>query len=194
MVRTIKCVCRTGVGVRQIAAAMGAFIAIVAHGGSAWAVLGETEAQLIRRYGEPDSVINVGKGKDDEGLAPAEKLMGWGRANPDYQVIACLIDGRSEREIYTLKREVNDPDDRVVQGVLRLNENGDEWLPAPAGVVNSINNLRGMKRLPSGKYLWRSRRDDSDAVILEDDPKKLEVSSQHWNKAWNKMLDAAKAR
>lgn len=154
-------------------------------GNPAFAVLGETEAELVERYGKPDAV-SVG----DEDLAPAEKVIGW--SSPDgYDVVACLIDGRSVREIYVLEEAVQGPVDATVKRLLNENADGDSWRVIPEEAMAGVNTLQAQlaelrgKTHPKWKYYYVQKRtqNQSRAFVLEDDPCHLEVHSEAWAKA-----------
>jgi hypothetical protein len=154
--------------------------AVVAlQGSTAFAVLGETEAELIKRYGKPDAVLN-------EDVAPAEKLIAWVNHPNFEQVIVCLINGESVREVFQLKQPVNDRQDKTVCRILEDNADGEKWQPLADEQMPGYNTLQRMKGAPALKYVWVRKSNDWKAFVLHDDPRHFEVNSSVWHEALSK--------
>lgn len=143
------------------------------------AALMDNEDDLIARYGDdyreshPDHAHLV---------APADKTMLW-EDLPDYEAYAHVFRGRSQCEVFTLKREITTRDDRVVQKILADNAGGEQWVPMPDEMMPGYNTLQSAKGQPEYKYLWKQKKSSRIAAVSKDQPSKLEISTEAWRDA-----------
>jgi hypothetical protein len=152
---------------------------LVALAKPAFAVLGETEAELVRRYGKPDNVL-VG----DKDLAPAEKVLAWS-SPANYEVIVFMIAGASVRELYTLKQIVKGKDNPVIKQLLNENNNKQAWIAVGDEKLPEVNVFQEMKKEPTYKYFWYRKNGQSDdrAFVTENDDQEFCIESPIWRKA-----------
>jgi len=147
---------------------------------TAFAVLGETEAQLIERYGQPTAAV------DGKGQPPAERVVVWRKtAGHGIALMVFLIGGRSARQVYILTEAVEEPAADIVKQLLNENADGDSWKIIPAYGLNTLEsmkaNLSGKEHKPYKFYYAQNRnQNQSHAFILQEDPRQLEVLSAVW--------------
>lgn len=132
-----------------------------------FAVVGETEAQLTKRFGKPTEVLD-----EKDAIAPAEKLIFFEPAGQ--RVGVSLLGGRSAAEHFTFDTNISGPNDERVKAVLDAHAgNGAEWMFFDEQKCKQMfqrQNLRLMWILTAGQGI-------SAAVRLEN-PRKLEVQSK----------------
>lgn len=147
---------------------------------TAFAVLGETEAELIQRYGKPTVALS-GKGQP-----PAERVIAWKTpAGHGIPLMVYLIGGRSARQVYLFDKAVEEPAADIVKQLLSANTESDGWKIVP---VDGLNTLESMKAETTGKqhkpykyyYAESVKENQSRAFILQEDPRQLEVHSAVW--------------
>ena len=132
-----------------------------------FAVVGETEAQLTKRFGKPTKVLN-----DKEVIAPADKVMFFESAGQ--RVGVSLVGGRSAAEHYTFDTDISGPEDKRVKAVLDAHAGkGDEWM------FFDEQKCTTMFRRQNVRLMWiLTAGDGLSAAIRPDAPRKLEVQSK----------------
>lgn len=140
---------------------------------ASFAVVGETEAQLTKRFGKPTKVLD-----DKKVIAPAEKVMFFESAGQ--RVGVSLVGGRSAAEHYTFETDITEPDDRRVKAVLDAHTGKeDKWTSF------SEQECQQMFRRQNYRLMWvRTTGEGLTAAIRADAPRKLEVQS----KAFTELL------
>lgn len=82
--------------------------------------IGETEQELVRRFGPPTQVVE-GKGQ----TGPFEKILHFTKATPSVSV--ALINGKSAYEEHHLDKAIEGPGDPKVLAVLDRQSHGEKW-------------------------------------------------------------------
>jgi len=164
-------------------------------GQTALAVLGETEAELVKRYGKPSAAV----AKDVS--APAEKVLKF--TTPAFDVSVFLLEGKSIREVHVLKQNITGEEDPAVARILQANADGERWLWISDLFflpTSFPRQMAKMKPLPGVKYCWVRRNDaewrnaesdagstryvgrwgESRAVVPDESPNQLDVQGHKW--------------
>jgi len=90
----------------------------------AFAILGETEAELTKQYGKPYEVE-----LDRNTVAPFDKYLRF-QAN-GYRVSVAFLNGKSAIEQYTYEKPLKDSADPRLQSLVRSTARGGKIMPAP---------------------------------------------------------------
>lgn len=140
---------------------------------ASFAVVGETEAQLTKRFGKPTKVLD-----DKKVIAPAEKVMFFESAGQ--RVGVSLVGGRSAAEHYTFETDIAGPDDSRVKAVLEAHKvKGDTW--TSFGEQECKQMFRRQKYRLAWIRTTEAEGGGLTAAIRSDAPRKLEVQSQAFN-------------
>lgn len=133
-----------------------------------FARLGETEDNIVKRYGEPFEVMQQ---RPDRMwlLSPAEKVLKF--KTRAFAVSVYIMDGRSAVEAYTFTKDLSGSTDPAVQAILRENVAGDaKWseVPNPEEVDSSF------------KCLWvlEAGPDAASATISHNKPASMELKTK----------------
>lgn len=135
---------------------------------TALADLGETEAELVKRYGKPTEV--VGRSPD---IAPAEKILRF--KTRDFHVSVAMLKNRSAAEHYTFGQAISGPDDKRVDSVLKAHVGDGPIMPAPDPSLIGEDY----------KYVWvivRGKAGTSSAAVRKDNLNKLELQTNEYTK------------
>jgi hypothetical protein len=134
---------------------------------TASADLGETETELVKRYGKPVEVV-----ERSPAIAPAEQLLRF-KAN-NCTVAVLMLKGRSAAEHHKFKDAISGPDDNNARSVLNAHTGDGKIMqfPDPAVIRDDC------------KYIWviiRGKGGDSSAVVQKDYPNTLVIQTKEYS-------------
>jgi hypothetical protein len=165
----------------QFCVALCAVLLAICPAGACWARLGETEAEIIKRYGQP-----TGTDSDPKNLGIAEKKLRFFKG--DTHVVVLIFRGRSVMECYTFLGEQVTPvpvrnNLAKAEALLEASAQGEEWVRHPAPHLVRDDVLESWER-SDGKAM---------AMVYLNRPETLEVSDVAYQREWNASEKRAKA-
>lgn len=149
--------------------------------GICWARLGETEAEILKRYGKPFETD-----ADPKKIGPADKKLYFSKG--DNLVMVVIFRGHSVIEAYSFLDEdgktvpVRDNIEKA-EALLQANAQGEEWVEHPAVHLVRDDLLAA----------WERSDDKAMAAVFLNRPQTLEVSSLAYWREVNTSEKRAKA-